>query len=332
MLRGGPGVLLQQEVTELALLLCEFLRHPFVLLTDVPEPLFHRLHETQHLLGFLLRRVSLPARGVDLLRDLPELPLEVGDALPQAALGMRGALELRLQPLLLLHRHCAAVIEGFLVEVETLPLQLELLLQALDLGLQVLPAPDLLDELRRDLLQPLLCSAPLPGIHTGPLLLRAESPLRTLLLRLESPDGCLLLGGSDLGTLGCACLHLPRLLLRQRQRLLHALKLELKQLVLLSERLVLLHAEPVKFLYLVGLLADTTALAELPDRRQKLRVPQLLGPLLELNTKGIIFLREDLRLLGEAHGALDDGLELGDALLVSEKQRRHHLHVCGPRR
>lgn len=63
---------------------------------------------------------------------------------------------------------------------------------------------------------------------------------------------------------------------------------------------------------------------------EHLRIAQLLRALVELGPQLVILLRQELRLLCEAHRALDDGLELRDPLFVGEKQRRHHLHVGGP--
>mmetsp|Transcript_38444 Transcript_38444/g.69710 ORF Transcript_38444/g.69710 Transcript_38444/m.69710 type:complete len:224 (+) Transcript_38444:1433-2104(+) len=121
-------------------------------------------------------------------------------------------------------------------------------------------------------------------------------------------------------------MDLFRLLLAGRLGLLHLVQLELQQLVLLSQGLVLLHAEAVELPDFLLLVIDATS----PWRAHELRVPQLLCALVELGSQRVVLLGQRLSLFCQADGALDDSFQLRDPLLVGEEQRRHHLHVRRP--
>mmetsp|Transcript_48290 Transcript_48290/g.138868 ORF Transcript_48290/g.138868 Transcript_48290/m.138868 type:complete len:312 (+) Transcript_48290:836-1771(+) len=283
-----PSVLLQQQIVELAAFLRKLPLHTIMLFADIAETALHGLHQSQHLLSLMLHRVSVPSRGEQLVRHLCELALEDLGALAELALVGNRSREVALQHLLLVASRGAMVLEVFLVEGGALPGGLQVFLEALHLRRHLLPGLHLSVELLDELVEALLRSATLPRQHFRALLLRAEGPRGGLLFHGELRRCPLLhrrplagpLRGLRLGRLGLSLsrlglglglgLGLLGLTLRRGQGSVHLLQLQLQELVLLSERLVLLDAQPVKLLNLVALVALRTIAAGIPYGRHQL--------------------------------------------------------------
>mmetsp|Transcript_51092 Transcript_51092/g.141486 ORF Transcript_51092/g.141486 Transcript_51092/m.141486 type:complete len:302 (+) Transcript_51092:1035-1940(+) len=289
-------------------------------LGDILKSSVHGHQQREHLLGFLLCSIAISPCNGQVLVDLQEFPLELGDSLPLLLVAARHAVEVGAQALLLILLHGATVVNRLPVHVETLVLQLQVVPQALDLRLQLLALAHCLYKLARDLLQPALGSAPLLHQHLGALLLGSHALLlgnhtlllcdHPLLLRTQGPGPALLFGAKGLGsplllghegpgTLCRAKMHLADLLLPSRDALLHPLDLKLQQLVLLRQRFVLLHTQPVELLEI--LLLVSRGVAQALDGCQHLRVAELLSPLVQLNPEGVVLFGQDLGLFRKAH-------------------------------